>query len=179
MLPEIKGKKIVFEDWDAFPYEEVLLYYDGPLLMLQRNGEGQLFLTWWNDTDEVTERWVSLPLSEKRLREILSGKIPSLDALQSPEGGHILVVDIDLESESVVQVLATGSSHVPQNSLPMTRSHAEHRLHLATFMQRHNGGSPPAIDVCRSKAASRLPNIPLFATLAPVAGPVSEVGLKF
>ena len=118
MLPGIKGKKIVFEDWDAFPYEEVLLYYDGPRLMLQRNGEEQLFLTWWNDTDEVTERWVSLPLSEERLSEILSGKIPSLDALKSPEGGHILVVDIDLESEPVVQVLATGSSHVPQNSLP-------------------------------------------------------------
>lgn len=118
MLPEIEGKRISYEHWATFPYEEVLHYYDGPRLILQRNIEGQLFLTWWNDTDDVTERWISLPLSEERLREILSGKIPSLDALQSPEGGHILVVDIDLESESVVQVLATGSSHVPQNSLP-------------------------------------------------------------
>ena len=118
MLPEIEGKKVDFEHWDTFPYEEVLHYYDGPRLMLQKNGEGQLYLTWWSDTDDVTERWICLPLSEERLREILSGNIPSLDALQSPENGYLLVIDVDLESGSVVQALATSSSHVPQDSLP-------------------------------------------------------------
>ena len=118
MLTEIKGKKVVFEDWDSFPYEEVLYYYDGPRLMLQRNGKGQLYLTWWSDADDVTERWISLPLSEERLGEILSGKIPSLDALQSPEDGHLLVIDVDLESDSVVQIVATIPRHVPQDALP-------------------------------------------------------------
>ena len=118
MLPDIEGKKVDFEHWATFPYEEVLYYYDGPRLMLQRSEVGQLYLTWWSDADDLRERWICLPLSTKRLKEILSGKIPSLEALKSPEDGYLLVIDVDLKSDSVVQALATSSSHVPQESLP-------------------------------------------------------------
>lgn len=118
MLPEIDGTRINFNQWSSFSYERTLLYYDGPRLMLQRSQAGQLYLAWWSDSDELTERWTYLPLSESRLRQVLSGELPSLQCLQNPEDGYLLSVDVDLQSYEVEQAIMTSASSLPEDALP-------------------------------------------------------------
>ena len=98
--------------------DRTLLYYDGPRLLLQRTLSGQLYLAWWNDADESIERWVYLPLSERRLHEVLTGEMPDLDALQNPEDGHIFVVDVDMDSDAVLQTIMTDADALPADTLP-------------------------------------------------------------
>ena len=119
MLPEISGNKLTINPWNAFTYDRVLEYYDGPRLMLQRSGAGQLYLAWWNDADESVDRWLCLPVSKPRLRQILSGSMTSLDALTNPEDGYLLVVDVDTETDSVIQTKMTNPEAIPQDSLPV------------------------------------------------------------
>lgn len=118
MLPEIEGTRLPSPPWNAFSFERVLDYYDGPRLLLKRSPAGQLYLAWWNDSHESIDRWIYLPLSKPRLYTILSGNLPCLDALDNPEDGYLLVVDVDLDSESDVQTIITTASALPQDSLP-------------------------------------------------------------
>ena len=131
MLPQIEGTKLPTLPWNTVTFERVLDYYDGPRLLLQRSQAGQLYLGWWNDSDETVERWVYLPLSALRLYEIVSGAIPSLEALKSPEDGYLLAVDIDLGSESIVQTTMTTAASLPQDSLPLEGA----RLDMAKDVQ--------------------------------------------
>ena len=119
MLPEIEGAKFPNFPWNSFVFERVLEYYDGPCLLLQRSQAGQLYLAWWNDADESIDRWIYLPVSEQRLREILSGSVSALDALSNPEDGNLLVVDIDVGIDSVIQTIVTTAGSLPQDSLPL------------------------------------------------------------
>ena len=119
MLPEIEGAKFPNFPWNSFEFERVLEYYDGPRLLLQRSQAGQLYLAWWNDADESIDRWIYLPVSEPRLREILSGSVSALDALSNPEDGNLLVVDIDVGVDSVNQTIVTTAASLPQDSLPL------------------------------------------------------------
>ena len=120
MLPEIEGILIQNGQWNSFAFERVLQYYDGPRLTgLQRSPAGQLFLAWWSDSDGSTERWVFLPLSEPRLHEILSGHVSSLEGLNNPEDGYLLVADIDSVSGAVVRTTMTSAAALPSDSLPL------------------------------------------------------------
>ena len=119
MLPEIEGAKFPNFPWNSFVFERVLEYYDGPCLLLQRSQAGQLYLAWWNDADESIDRWIYLPVSEQRLREILSGSVSALDALSNPEDGNLLVVDLDVGIDSVIQTIVTTAGSLPQDSLPL------------------------------------------------------------
>ena len=119
MLPEVEGAKFPSFPWNSFVFERVLEYYDGPRLLLQRSQAGQLYLAWWNDADESIDRWIYLPVSEPRLRDILSGNVSDLDALNNPEDGYLLVVDIDIGIDSVIQTIVTTAASLPQDSLPL------------------------------------------------------------
>ena len=118
MLLAIKGTELKNPIWSAFSIERVLKYYDGPRLLLQKTLAGQLYLAWWSDSDDSTERWIYLPLSEHRLREILSGEMPSLDALKAPEDGSLLVVDKDLNTDSIIKTVLTDAAALPGDALP-------------------------------------------------------------
>ncbi len=122
MLVEIIGTRLPNPPWSAFSFDRVLQYYDGPRLVLQKSQSGQLYLAWWSDSDESTDRWIYLPLSEGRLRAILSGEIPSFEGLENPEDGHLFVVDMDLETDSIVQTILTDASALPEDSLPLPRA---------------------------------------------------------
>ncbi len=119
MLSQIEGVRLESPLWSAFSFERVLQYYDGPRLLLQRSAGGQLYLAWWSDSDESGERWVYLPLSERRLRSILSGEMSSLEGLKTPEDGYLLVVDKEPESNSVLQTIVTQAESLPADSLPL------------------------------------------------------------
>ena len=126
MLTTIKGTKIPALVWSDKSPSIVLRYYDGPRLLLQRSLTGQLFLAWWRDSDDDTDRWLYLPLSEKRLRAVLSGKITTLEALYNPEDQFLYVVDIDIENDLPIRTTMTTAEMLPQDALP----HADSKLNI-------------------------------------------------
>ena len=98
--------------------DRVLEYYDGPRLLLQKSRAGQFYLAWWSDTDEITDRWIYLPLSESRLHAVLSGSISVVDALKDPEDGSLLVIDKDTATDEITNVVHTEFESVPSNRRP-------------------------------------------------------------
>ena len=69
----------------------------------------------------------NLPLSQARLQAILSGEMPSLEGLSNPEDGHLFIVDMDLDTDSIVQTIITDVSALPNDALPLPSA----RLHIA------------------------------------------------
>lgn len=122
MLTKINGTKIPAPIWSDKSPSITLRYYDGPRLLLQRSLTGQLFLAWWRDSDDDTDRWLYLPLSEKRLRAVLSGKITTLEALRNPEDQFLYVVDIDVEDDAPVRTVMTTAETLPSDTLPRAGS---------------------------------------------------------
>ena len=118
MISDVRGPILPHPPWRAFSLDRVLQYYDGPRLLLQRSQSKQLYLAWWSDSDESTERWIYLPVSERRLQEILSGEIPSLDGLNAPEDGYLFVVDKDLHTDSITRTVMTDASALQSDALP-------------------------------------------------------------
>lgn len=118
MLSEIKGTLLPSLPWGEFSFDEELAYFNGPRLLLQHGKIGQLYLAWWNDEDDAFERWLCLPLSEARLHAVLSGEMASRDAIENPEDGYLLTVDIDLDTDAVVRTVKTTAAALPQDTLP-------------------------------------------------------------
>ncbi len=126
MLPHVKGVRLPKPPWSEFTIDEVLIYYDVPRMLLQKSDKGQLFLAWWHDEDAPVERWIYLPVSEERLRAILSGNMADRYAMDNPEDGYILVVDMDWNKDAVVQTIKTTTAALQQDALP----HPDVRLDL-------------------------------------------------
>ena len=126
MISDIKGVILPHPPWKALSLDRVLQYYDGPRLLLQRSQSRQLYLGWWSDSNEVTERWIYLPVSEHRLQEILSGELPSLDGLSDPEDGCLFVIEKDLQTDVITKTIMTDASALPTDALPLRGA----RLHI-------------------------------------------------
>lgn len=118
MLSAIKGTPLPNLPWGEISYDEVLDHYEQACITLQRGQTGELYLTWWSDADDDVERWVCLPLSKTRLRDILSGKTAPRYAMDHPENGYVLAVDIDLATDAVVRTVKTTTAAFPQDALP-------------------------------------------------------------
>ena len=121
-LPEIRGTQLPVGAWGPFPLERVLQYYDGPRLLLRKSMTGQLSLSWWSDSDESLERWIYLPVSETRLRGILSGDVTSYESLRHPEEGYLIIVDVDAQGDPVVQSVVEDVRELPPESVPQPDS---------------------------------------------------------
>ena len=119
MLSAIPGTELSNLPWRELTFDQVLQYYDGPRLLLRRTDYGQLYLAWWSDADESTERWLYLPLTQSRLRDILCGRVPSRNALNTPENGYVLVIDIASDTDTVNSVVKTNASALPQDTIPL------------------------------------------------------------
>lgn len=150
MLPQIKGARLPKPPWSEFTLDYELIYYDGPRLLLQKSVEGRLFLAWWHDEESLIERWIYLPVSEERLRAILSGEIADRHAMDNPEDGYIYVVDWDWEKDEIEQVVKTTTIALPQDALP----HPDVRLSIPipeeigdafSGKKAHIADNPPAL----------------------------------
>lgn len=144
MLPEIKGTIISHSD-AALPnlaFGEVLDYYDGPRLLLERGPDGQIYLAWWNDCDDAVARWLCIPLSRPRLHAVLSGQIPARAAMEHPEDGYLLVIDIDLDTDTIARAVKTTAAAIPQHTLP----HPEATLNIPLPASVRNAGNENKTD---------------------------------
>ena len=125
MLIQIDGTELTLPTWKMPEYEMTLDYYDGPRLVLRKDEE-DIYLTWWNDEDEATERWLYLNVTRERLREILSGEITDREALTKPENKSLIVLDIDRATGETKRVVSTTPENIPQDSLP----HPDARINI-------------------------------------------------
>ena len=132
MLYPLSGKRISAPPWGCLAVDEVLMYYNGPRLLLQRSDAGQWYLAWWSDSDAELDRWIYLPLSVDRMAAVLSGQVECLDALRRPEGGQLLVVDIQVATDAVAQTVITDADAIPADARPLPGA-------------RLNIGLPPAV----------------------------------
>ena len=114
----IEGALLPRAPWTAFCLDITLLYYDGPKLLLRRSTGGQIYLAWWSDADEDIERWIYLPIGEARLHHVLSGAVPSHQALSEPEDGFVYVVDVE-NSGVIRQTIFTEMAFIPVNAAPL------------------------------------------------------------
>ena len=163
MLPVVKGTSIEAPPWRELSLQKVLQYYDGPRLVLEKTRGGQLFLAWWSDSDESIERWIYLPLSEQRLYSILSGEIPSREALSSSEDGYLFVVDKDSATDEIVKTVLTHEiSSIPPDALPIEGA----RLNIPL---------PPELSGIPSRERAHLLNVKLEADPSDRSG---RVGAK-
>ncbi len=122
-----KGERLAAPPWQRFSLERVLLDYDGPRLVLRRTLSGQLYLVWWVDTDGFNDRWIYLTVSLARLHAILSGGVRSLDALREPEDGYVLIVDENIDTGELSNIVyVTDTDAIPSEVLPL----AEARLNV-------------------------------------------------
>lgn len=75
-------------------------------------------MAWWLNGDETTQRWVYLPVSDDRLLEIGKGNLAPRTALETPEDGHIYVVDLSSATNELQQVSQTNVRFMQEASLP-------------------------------------------------------------
>ncbi|MCY4415360.1 MAG: hypothetical protein OXE87_03500 [Chloroflexi bacterium] len=118
MLAEIKGTPLDELPWGRFSYDTVLHQHEEACILLERDSAGRLYLAWWSDADQDTERFVCLPLTKARLQAILSDEISPLSAMENPEDGYLLAVDIDLETDKPVRIIKTTAAALPQDAMP-------------------------------------------------------------
>ena len=118
MLPKIEGTLLSAPPFQDFSYAEVLGYYDGPRILLERDESGQLYLVWWSDADMEMERWICLPLSKARLHAIFSGEMAPRDAMENPECGYLLAIEFDLTTDAPPWAIKTTAAAFPKDSLP-------------------------------------------------------------
>ena len=118
MLPKIKGSLLPGLPWGEISFDEVLDYYDGPRILLERDESGQLYLVWWSDADMEMERWICLPLTEARLQAIFSGQVSPRDAMENPEGDYLLAIEFDLTTDAAPQAIKTTAADFPEDALP-------------------------------------------------------------
>ncbi|MBI4198676.1 MAG: hypothetical protein HY533_06160 [Chloroflexi bacterium] len=114
-----KGDTIPSLPWKDFQLRKVLMYYDGPRLELLKSKAGQWVLAWWLDGIEDVERWLLVPASEARLVEVLSGLMPTREALEQPEEGHLYLQDLDTRSGEPLMTMQVTASGLDPNALPM------------------------------------------------------------
>ena len=118
MFPQLNGTPLPKFPWGEFSLDMVLNEQDGLLLILRRSQAGQLLLTWWSTSDSSNARWIYLPVSVHRLREILSGTVSLLEAMSDPEESYLYVVDVDAQTENLNQIVMTEIISLPSSHMP-------------------------------------------------------------
>lgn len=68
---------------------ETLDWYDGPILHIAQNEQGQKFVAWWADETDSSRIWLYAPISEERLQMYKANKISTHDVFAKVEGGYL------------------------------------------------------------------------------------------
>lgn len=98
-----------------------LIYFEGPLLSLFKNGSGDSYLCYWCDVDENDNRWMILRLSKTNLKSYISKKLSLNHLILSPVDGFVYILDIgdDVQYNNIYLVLP---ENLPEQYVPETDS---------------------------------------------------------
>lgn len=118
MLSEVEGTPLRELPWGGFSYCTALCQHEEACILLERDDSGEFYLAWWSDADQDAERFVCFRVSKQRLKAVLAGSMPSREAMENPEDGYLLAVDIDLATDKPARIIKTTAAALPQDSLP-------------------------------------------------------------
>ena len=121
MIPKIPGKQIKKLPWLPDDFLEVLSYYDGPRIALQKDAVGKLYIGWWNDEDETPANAGCTSESVKeRLKKALewSDSLPSR-LLITPRTATSSCTTLTWSMTTRAQALAAAPANIPPSSLPL------------------------------------------------------------
>lgn len=97
---------------------EVYHYFDGPRLFACANVSGQKFLVFWLGDEDGADKWLYVPVSDTRLREVRSGAISLRRACKDPEDGFVWVVETPFQPNGKAGPTAFDPSELPDEYLP-------------------------------------------------------------
>lgn len=167
-MTQINGKHI---DLEFSKYIKVsdLIYFDGPLLshFISPNGDNYLF--YWCDVDDLYNRWIIVRVDISILQKYIEKKISLKNIILSPLDGFVYVADIDDDiNYQSVQILL--SKELPDEYIPSDNSFFNFEIHedmsLMGLSQKYSSG---ILEIHISGRDVRYGSIPLnkFAPLLP------------
>src|SRR5688572_6119946 len=111
-VPKLVDDKL---ELDSFEPEQILDFYDSPLLFTLRDRHGRLLLAYRCDANGSTERFLVVPTSARQIAELQGHRISLRDALLN-QGWTWLV---DLEGSGHIENLGLiDPTTLPEDSLP-------------------------------------------------------------
>lgn len=97
---------------------EVYHYFDDPKLFACANASGQKFLVFWLGDEAGADKWLYVPVSDTRLREVRSGVFGLRRACKEPEDGFVWVVETPFQPNGKAGPTAFDPSQLPDEYFP-------------------------------------------------------------
>lgn len=141
-MTPINGKNIN-KDFNNFIKVSDLIYFDGPLLshFISPNGENYLF--YWCDVDDVFNRWIILRTDLLTIQKYIDKKISLKEILTQPEDGFVYVADID-DSICYQSIQILLADEIPTEYIPQDNSYYNFELkdsiNLVGLSQKYSCG---------------------------------------
>ncbi len=155
---------------------EVYDFYDVPCSFSARSAAGQTYVAVLTKMDEQTLRWVYLPLSEERLRQVHNANLLLRDAFRAPESGYLFRVSFHFQKDAF-EVTAVAAPDLADSELPasdaVVRGRTELSTHLTSAAHAANALGSDVLDLVfapgvpgyRAKAAAMGASLQVFQKL--------------
>jgi hypothetical protein len=120
----LKGTRL-----DYFPLSDLnkvtdLIHFEGPLLSLFRNNEGDKYLYYWCDSGDDKNRWLVFRISDRELDSYLTKRATLRDLLLNPSDGFVYVADIS-ENTDLANLYILDPRDLPTDYLADENSYYE------------------------------------------------------
>lgn len=141
-MTPINGKHINI-DLGKFIKVSDLIYFDGPLLshFISPNGENYLF--YWCDVDDLFNRWIILRTDLLTIQKYIDKKISLKEVLSQPTDGFVYVADID-ENICYKSIQILLADEIPAEYIPQENSfynfEVKDSVNLVGLSQKHSCG---------------------------------------
>jgi hypothetical protein len=129
-VQQLHGQRLNIHPLSELIRRTDLVYFDGPLLSLFENRQGEPYLFLWADVDEDANRWIAFRVGRERLSSYLRKGITLRALLLGSPDGYVFVADMYGPSE-YSHVLILRPEHLPSSYLPAQDSYYD-------FEPRHN-----------------------------------------
>lgn len=160
-MTPILGKDIN-KDFSDFIKVSDLIYFDGPLLshFISPNGDNYLF--YWCDVDEVCNRWIIFRTDIPSIQKYIEKEITLRNLIENSHDGFVYIADIDdnIEYQNIKLLLTT---EIPKEYLPHNNSfydfEIKDNISLASLSQKYSCG---ILEIHISGRDVRYGSIPLY-----------------
>lgn len=122
-LIQLKGTKVDARSLPKYTWNADLIYFDGPMLSLFKQEDGQDVLIGWLDCDEKRNRWCIVPISRDELRMYLSKKITLRSIFVASARTIIFHTGADSKRRNFSEIPS-----IPEEYLPSSKSFLEDRI---------------------------------------------------
>lgn len=172
MIP-INGKKIS-KDFSSFIKVSDLIYFEGPLLshFISPNGENYLF--YWCDVDDLQNRWIIFRTDLLTIQNYIERKVSLKEIVTHPTDDFVYIADIDDDAHyNNVQLLL--ACEIPDEYIPQNNSYFDFEIQdsisLAGLSQKYACG---ILEIHITGRDVRYGSIPL-TKLAPLLPKIDEI----